>query len=167
MSSQLVECLVAGIYIGTIYALLALSYVIVYKTSKALNFAAGSLLLAGGYITYTLVQGPFNQPLVLAVLESLVVVGGIGYLLQVVIARPLLNSPPDAVIIATFGADVVLQAAIGSNRNWVLHIAAITNYLSGSVKIAGYSVSSASLFSIGVALVLIAVIGVVMKLSRW
>lgn len=97
-----IQMLVSGIVVGSIYALVALGFVLIYKASDALNLANGEFVLIGSYVCLTLVT-VLKLPFLLAILITLVFSAAIGLLVERVVLRPLLNAPTIAVIMATIG----------------------------------------------------------------
>lgn len=117
--SQFLNGLVAGISFGGIIALIALGYVIIYRATHTLNFAQGALLTLGAYVAYWL-SGPIEGikfvnppsllrlPLFVAGLISMVILAGIGWLIERLVVRRFRGQPVFAVIMATLGVAIIL-----------------------------------------------------------
>lgn len=101
-SEALVETLFSGIAVGAKYALVALGFVIVFKSTRVLNFAQASFVLLGGFLTWQL-AAIWGVGFYLAL--PLAMAGGalIGAALQVVLLRRLLGEKPFAFIMITIG----------------------------------------------------------------
>ncbi|MBN9088510.1 MAG: branched-chain amino acid ABC transporter permease [Reyranella sp.] len=100
-----------GLSIGLMYSLIALGFVLVYKSTDAINFAQGEFVMMAALIGAVVVA--FNtSPIlgaILAVLVVLAVMIGFGFGLERVVLRPLLGRPIVAVIMATIGLAAVLR----------------------------------------------------------
>jgi branched-chain amino acid transport system permease protein len=103
--SQFVELLVNGLSLGCIDALIALGFVIVFKATRVVNFAYGSLLLLGAYIV-----GRYHDALGFAgaVLVSIGVTAAAAALIGVVLLRRARLADPGTLAIITLGVDIVL-----------------------------------------------------------
>lgn len=100
-----------GLVVGGIYALVALGFVIIYKSSGILNFAQGEFLMLGAYVCLAIMvdaRVPFAGAFVLTLLFSV----ALGLLLERVVLRPLLGEPIISVIMVTLGLSSVLKAVV-------------------------------------------------------
>ena len=100
-----------GLVVGGIYALVALGFVIIYKSSGVLNFAQGEFLMLGAYVSLTIMataQVPFAAAFVLTLLFAVV----LGLAMERVVLRPLLGQPIISVIMVTLGLSSVLKAVV-------------------------------------------------------
>ena len=102
------QFLISGISLGSIYALIALGYTMVYGIAKMLNFAHGDVIMIGAYVAYfsisTLNLSPF-----FAVLIAVVTCTLLGILIERVAYKPLRNSSPLTVLITAIGVSYLLQ----------------------------------------------------------
>lgn len=105
------QMLVTGIVVGSIYALVALGFVLIYKASDALNLANGQFVLIGAYICLTLITA-YKIPFILALLITLAFNAILGLTIERVVLRPLLNAPVISVIMATLGLSSLLGGAV-------------------------------------------------------
>jgi branched-chain amino acid transport system permease protein len=119
--TQFINGLVSGVALGGIIALIALGYVIIYRATHTLNFAQGTLMTLGAYVAYWFsgsVKGVnfdnppslMRLPLLLATVLSMIVLAGIGWLVELVVVRRFRGRPIFAVIMATLGVGVILSA---------------------------------------------------------
>ena len=105
------QLVVEGIAEGSLYALVALGFVIIFKATKVLNFAQGELVLLGAYLgVFALIQA--RLPWWLALPAVLVACGLIGASIQWVLMDRLVGKSPLALIMITIGLANVLQAAV-------------------------------------------------------
>lgn len=125
--TQFLNYFVGGVARGAIYALIALSYVIVYRATHVLNFAQGAVMGLGGYLVYW-VSGPdpginftpsayiAELPYWLAVIIALIIAGALGWLIEMVIVRRFRGRPVFAAIMATLGVNIILDT--GAHAAW-------------------------------------------------
>lgn len=110
MLEKTLQILIFGISLGSIYALVALGFNLIYKASKVTNFAHGEFLMFGAYVTYTGVV-MLGLPLPLALLLTLALAGVLGLLVQRLVIQNLIGQPILSIVVATLGAGLVLRGA--------------------------------------------------------
>jgi branched-chain amino acid transport system permease protein len=106
----LLEVSLIGLATGGVYALIALGYVLVYRTTRVVNFAHGNIMMLGAYFFHsfaTLLGWPWPVAFVLALAASAVLGAG----LERLVLRPLLGRPPIAVVMVTVGLASILHGA--------------------------------------------------------
>jgi branched-chain amino acid transport system permease protein len=105
-----VEYLLNGLPIGAVYALVALSYSLIYASSGVLNWSQGDMVMLGAYVGFTLSQ-ILHVGFIPSLLVSMLVVGFVGVVVQRLILRPLRQrkSPPINVVIATLGVAIIVR----------------------------------------------------------
>ncbi len=99
-----------GISLGSVYAIIALGYTMVYGIAKMLNFAHGDVIMIGCYVTFLTMSGQGWHPLA-AVLLAVVVCTALGVLIEKIAYRPLRRVIPLAVLITAIGVSYFLQNA--------------------------------------------------------
>ena len=100
--------LINGISLGSIYAIIALGYTMVYGIAKMLNFAHGDVIMIGCYVVFTTMSGMNLHPL-LSVVLSVVVCTALGIVIEKVAYKPLRKASPLAVLITAIGVSYLLQ----------------------------------------------------------
>jgi len=100
--------LVNGISLGSVYAIIALGYSMVYGIAKMLNFAHGDVIMVGGYITFCATQYWGLSPLV-SVLAAVVVCTVLGVIIERLAYKPLRAASSLAVLITAIGMSYFLQ----------------------------------------------------------
>ncbi len=100
--------LISGISLGSIYAIIALGYTMVYGIAKMLNFAHGDVIMVGAYICFFAVSRYHLHPL-LGVLLSMVVCTMLGIIIERLAYKPLRQAPALAVLITAIGMSYFLQ----------------------------------------------------------
>ncbi|BDG61437.1 branched-chain amino acid ABC transporter permease [Caldinitratiruptor microaerophilus] len=107
----LLQLVVQGIVVGSLYALVALGFVLIYKSSDVINLAQGEFLLLGAYIGLVF-AGSLQVPFLLAVLLSLAAAFGTGLLVERLVLRPFIGEPAISVIMATLGLSMIIRSLI-------------------------------------------------------
>ena len=102
--------LINGISLGSVYAIIALGYTMVYGIAKMLNFAHGDVIMVGGYIAFCSITY-LGWPPVLAVLAAVVVCTMLGIVIERLAYKPLRNATSLAVLITAIGVSYFLQNA--------------------------------------------------------
>ena len=105
---KLIQTLISGLSLGSIYALIALGYTMVYGIAKMLNFAHGDIIMVGAYAVITSVL-TLNLPPVVAILISILVCVVLGVTIEFLAYRPLRQAPPLSVLITAIGVSYLLQ----------------------------------------------------------
>ncbi len=99
---------ITGISLGSIYAIIALGYTMVYGIAKMLNFAHGDVIMVGAYVCF-FAMGSFNLPPVVGVLLAVVVCTVLGMVIERLAYKPLRSAPSLAVLITAIGVSYLLQ----------------------------------------------------------
>ena len=101
--------LISGLSLGSIYALIALGYTMVYGIAKMLNFAHGDVIMVGAF-TVIVAANSMGLPVVACVLLSVLVCVTMGVLIERIAYKPLRSSPPLSVLITAIGVSYFLQS---------------------------------------------------------
>src|ERR1700743_2721191 len=91
------------------YSLVAIGFVLIYKTSGVLNFAQGAMVLFAALTFVTLVEAGLNFGLALLISAAIMVL--LVFLIERVVLRPLVNQSPITLFMATLGLSYVLEGA--------------------------------------------------------
>ena len=102
--------LINGISLGSVYAIIALGYTMVYGIAKMLNFAHGDVIMIGAYISFCVTQY-MGLPAILSVLAAMFVCTILGIVIERMAYKPLRNAPKLAVLITAIGVSYFLQNA--------------------------------------------------------
>jgi branched-chain amino acid transport system permease protein len=105
------QMLVTGIVVGSVYALVALGFVLIYKSSDAINFAQGEFLLVGSYVCLTLITF-YNIPFIAALLLTLIFSAILGFVVERIVLRPFIGEPVISMIMATIGLSSILAGFV-------------------------------------------------------
>jgi branched-chain amino acid transport system permease protein len=107
----LIQLLVNGFIVGTLYGVVAMSFVLIYKATQVVNFAQGEFLLIGAWVCWWLLT-KYQLPFYLGMPVTLVFMLVFGIALQVCVLRPMIGEPVISVIMVTIGLSMVFQAAM-------------------------------------------------------
>lgn len=139
---NILQYCINGISIGSIYAIIALGYTMVYGIAKMLNFAHGDIIMVGAYICYC-VTNYMGMPPILGILASMAVCTLLGIVIEGLAYKPLRGTPSLAVLITAIGVSYFLQNAAqliwGSNpKSFTSVVSTIKPFLLfGSLTITG------------------------------
>lgn len=161
-TAEVLQLVIAGLKNGSIYALVALGFTIVFAATNVINFAQGEFYMLGGMLAVFALDR-LGLPLVAAVPAAVAAVTLIGVLFEVLAIRPRKDADPMAGIIITVGGSLVLSSiarhAFGSDA------LALPEFTPGpSLNFAGAAIERQTLWIWG--LVLLAVVGLTLLYSK-
>lgn len=104
----MLQQLVNGLILGSVYALIALGYTMVYGIIKLINFAHGDLYMMGAFIGYYLINS-FQLNFFVALVLTMVLTAALGVLIEFLAYRPLRNSTKIAALITAIGVSFFLE----------------------------------------------------------
>ena len=104
------DSLISGISLGSVYAIIALGYTMVYGIAKMLNFAHGDVIMVGAYICFFSVTR-FNLPPLVGILVAVLLCTVLGMTIEKLAYAPLRSAPSLAVLITAIGVSYFLQNA--------------------------------------------------------
>ena len=107
---QILQYLINGISIGSVYAIIALGYTMVYGIAKMLNFAHGDVIMIGAYISFC-VTSYLGLPAWVSVIAAVAVCTILGIVIEGLAYKPLRGTPSLAVLITAIGVSYFLQNA--------------------------------------------------------
>ncbi|MBN2404148.1 MAG: branched-chain amino acid ABC transporter permease, partial [Coriobacteriia bacterium] len=152
-SAELLQFAVAGLKNGSIYALVALGFTLVFGSTGIINFAQGEFFMLGGMLAVFFVK--LGLPLPLAVVAGVLATAVVGLAFERVALRPRRDSGPLALIIITIGGSMVLRSlsrhAFGGNE---LSLPAFTE--GASIVVAGAAIERQALWVWGLTIVAVA-----------
>jgi branched-chain amino acid transport system permease protein len=111
-AATLVHVVVSGLATGSIYALMALSLVIIYNATRTLNFAQGEMLMVSTFVGWA-AHRALGLPLVLTLVVAVAAAGLMGWLVERVIIRRAIGATHWDVLIITLGLSLMLRAGAG------------------------------------------------------
>ena len=131
---EFLSYLISGISLGSIYAIIALGYTMVYGIAKMLNFAHGDIIMVGGYVSFC-AMSYLGLPALPAALLAMLACTVLGIVIERLAYKPLRSAPSLAVLITAIGVSYFLQ-----NSALLIWKAAPKSYpavVSGSVEFFG------------------------------
>ena len=110
MLINFIEQLINGLRTGSIYALIAIGYTMVYGIAKMINFAHGDIIVVGAYALYFSIS-VLGLPVPAALLLTVIVCSVLGVLIEKIAYKPLRKAQPLAVLITAIGMSFFLQSS--------------------------------------------------------
>ncbi|MBQ8390588.1 MAG: branched-chain amino acid ABC transporter permease [Oscillibacter sp.] len=160
--------LISGISLGSIYAIIALGYTMVYGIAKMLNFAHGDVIMVGAYICFFAVSR-YELPPVLGVLLAMFICTMLGIIIERMAYKPLRQAPSLAVLITAIGVSYLLQN--GAQLLWTSSPKVFPNFFKitdeAGVAQAGFKLFDGQLNISYVTLVTIAACVIIMLGLTW
>ena len=129
---EFLSYLISGISLGSVYAIIALGYTMVYGIAKMLNFAHGDVIMVGGYVSL-LTMTSLGLPVWVAILLAMVVCTILGILIEGLAYKPLRSAPSLAVLITAIGVSYFLQNS--ALLIWDANPKVYTPVIAGAVKL--------------------------------
>jgi branched-chain amino acid transport system permease protein len=109
--TQFLQLLIIGLSVGSIYAIVSVGFVLIFKATEVFNFAQGNLMVVGAYIAYSLIHSA-KLPTALAVIAAVAAAGAIGVVLHFGLFRPMLGKPVLSIIMATIGLALIVNGVL-------------------------------------------------------
>ena len=169
MLKSFIEQTINGLQTGSIYALIALGYTMVYGIVKLINFAHGDILMVGAYAT--LIAVSHGMPLILAIILSIVICAILGVVIDFFAYRPIRNAPKISALITAIGMSFLLESLaliiFGANPK-VIDQKYIPAFLSNNNKISlGFlQISMLTIFVIAVTLICMVALNLFIKNTK-
>ena len=157
------QMLLSGLSMGSIYALVALGFVLIYKATSILNLAQGEFLMVGAYIclSITLDFGlNFFASFMLTMVFSVI----LGLAVERLVLRPLIGEPIISVIMVTLGLTYILRGLV--IMIWGNDIRQFNIFPEQPVDFWGVKLTYLYLYSLGISLVLLTVFAIFFKYAR-
>ena len=154
---EFLNYLISGISLGSIYAIIALGYTMVYGIAKMLNFAHGDVIMVGGYISFC-VTAYMELPAVLSVIIAMVVCTVLGIVIEGLAYKPLRAAPSLAVLITAIGVSYFLQNS--ALLIWGASPKVFTPVVDGQLKLFGgdLKISYVTILTVAVCVVIMLVL---------
>ncbi len=158
------QYLIGGLASGSVYAIIALGFVLLYKGTDVFNFAQGNMMMLGAFLAFTALSS-----LGLALIPGIVVVLAasalLGVIIQLVIIRPLMGQPLLTLVMATIALSLIIKAVVSviygsADRNLA---STLPNHI---IRAGGVRISTLDLIIIGISLGCMLLFGVFFRFSR-
>jgi branched-chain amino acid transport system permease protein len=109
--AEFFQYVIGGLAIGSVYGLVALGFVLIFKSTDVFNFAQGDLLMVGGYLLFTMLA-TLTLPMIPAMLAVLAAGAIIGVVLQTVVFRSMIGRPLLTVVMVTIALSLVIRSIV-------------------------------------------------------
>jgi len=152
-----------GLSMGSIYALVALGFVLIYKSTSILNLAQGEFLMVGAYICLSLtldLKLNFLASFALTMVFSVI----LGLLVERLVLRPLIGEPIISIIMVTIGLTYILRGAV--IMVWGNDIRQFNIFPETPIDLWGVKITYLYLWSMGISLTLLSFFAVFFKYAR-
>jgi branched-chain amino acid transport system permease protein len=157
------EVLIGGLLSGVMYSLVAIGFVLIYKTSGVLNFAQGAQLMFAALTFVSLVER--GVPFALALVLTFVLMVLLGLTIERTVLRPLVNQPPITLFMATLGLSYVIEGV--AQLVWGTQVHALELGIADEpLQFFGIMVSTFDLFAAATAGVMVAALSAFFRYTR-
>lgn len=160
-----IQLIVSGLVLGSIYALVALGFAIIFKSTSVVNFAQGEFLMFGAYFCFAMVV-QFKVPWFWAFLLTLVFSIVLALLVERLILRPMIGEPVISIIMVTIGLSSVLRSIIMAIWGTQIQVYSPPLFPEAAVNIAGIPISQVYLWSFGLSVAMLGLFGLFFKYSK-
>lgn len=161
---EFIEQLINGLNLGSIYALIALGYTMVYGIAKMLNFAHGDIIMVGAY-TISVTASMLGLSPLMSVFASMVVCTALGVIIEKIAYKPLRNASPLTVLITAIGVSYFLQSValliFSSKQQKVQSVITVQ-----PVNIGGLTLTGESMVTLGASLLIMVVLILFIKFTK-
>ena len=148
---EFLNYLISGISLGSVYAIIALGYTMVYGIAKMLNFAHGDVIMVGGYISFCAIFY-LDLPGWLATILAIIVCTVLGVVIEGLAYRPLREAGSLAVLITAIGVSYFLQNA--AQLIWTATPKVYVPVVTGNLTLGSLSIPYVSLLTIAACLII-------------
>ncbi len=154
--------LINGISIGSVYALVALGYTMVYGIVKLINFAHGDIIMLGSYFILILTKS-MGMPFWLSVIASMLFCAIFGVLIEKIAYKPLRKAPRISALITAIGVSILLQNIVTLIKPDPMPF---PNALAGSVRFLGIDIGYVNIITILISFILMIVLNLFIKHTK-
>ena len=159
------QLVITGFMVGGIYALVALGWTLIYKSSGVLNLAMGELTLVGAYVSYTFYQA--HIPFLVSVVLTLVIGAVLGLLTERLFLSPLIGEPTLTVIMVTVGLSFFFRGLIFLLFNTDTLVFTPPVFPSEPIRLGNIVIGQVYIWSFVAAILLLFVFVAFFQYTRW
>jgi branched-chain amino acid transport system permease protein len=158
-----IEVAIGGLLSGVMYALVAIGFVLIYKTSGVLNFAQGAMVLFAALTFVSLVE--YGVPFIGALAVTVAIMALLGLAIERTVLRPLANRSPMTLFMATLGLAYVIEGA--AQLMWGTAVHRLDLGISNApFEVGGIFISTFDLVAAGIAAALVAALTAFFRFTR-
>jgi branched-chain amino acid transport system permease protein len=163
---DIIQLSVSGTALGCVYALVAVGFVLIYKSTGHVNFAQGEVMAMGAYLVFWFGPGGFQLPFLLAVVLAMVGAGAFMLLIERLVIRKLALHSHASVLMGTLGLGILIRALL--TAGFGTDMRGIGDpWGSSVVNIGGAVLTVSSIFAIVITAIIIAGLTVFFRRSRY
>ena len=159
----LMQLLVTGLAWGSVYACIALGFVLIFKATDIFNFAQPELMMVGAYIAFTFIT-VLNLPFIVGFVFALILMAVIAAVLEMMVVRPLVGEPVLSVIMVTLGLANVLRGLTGLTWGYE-ELQFPSPFPREPIQVFGAAISQAEVYTILASAILLAIFFLFFKYS--
>ncbi|MBO5521061.1 MAG: branched-chain amino acid ABC transporter permease [Eubacterium sp.] len=163
--SYFLTMLISGLKLGSIYAIVAIGYSIVYGILRLINFAHGDIMTVGVYLILTLMNA-MGMPILPALLISVGFSIGVGLLIERLAYRPLRDASEEATLISSLAVSALLQNLLQMVFSSQRQPFILPQWLTAGHQLGPVTVSTINMITIIVTVILLILLHFVLKLTR-
>jgi branched-chain amino acid transport system permease protein len=156
--------LIEGIVLGSIYAIMALGFVLIFKSTKIINFAQGELMMVGAFVIYLFaVQLGLN--LGISFILTFLITALLGVIINFALFKNMIGESPFSLVMVTVGLSYLLKC--GTQLIWGAETKAIPSIISGpNIKLASIPIARDSLATVIFALIFLTLFHLFFKYTK-
>ncbi len=159
---DVIQAVTNGVATGSIYALCALAFIIIFKSTDVINFAQGDMMMISAFISFSLLQ---VLPTWAAVILTLLISAGYGYGLERGVVRPIMDTPILTIVIATLAVSTILQG--GAGLIWTFDVVVYPPlFPMEAFKIGNIAFTPLSLWIIAISMMIVAALSLFFKFTK-
>ena len=159
------QLVISGLVLGSIYALVALGFAIIFKSTSVVNFAQGELMMFGAYFCFSMVV-QYKVPWIWAFLITILFSIALALVVERLILRPMIGEPVISIIMVTIGLSSVLRSIVTAIWGTQIQVYDPPLFPEATVNLIGVPTSQVYLWSFGLSAVLLALFAVFFKYSK-
>jgi branched-chain amino acid transport system permease protein len=161
---MLFQQIINGLALGSIYALIALGFSIIYKSTDILNFAHGDLMMISGFFAFVFLT-KWQFSFFWSYIFVLLVMGFLGLALDRIVFRPLMDRPLFPVVMATLSVGIILQSIAGMMWGYTDRVLP-TPFSESPIELISVVITSSHLFIISISMTLMIIIAILYKFTK-
>lgn len=170
MMDVFIQQLINGLTLGSVYALIALGYTMVYGIIKLLNFAHGDIFMVGSFISYYLIL-TFSMNIFVAFILTMVVTGILGIFIDQVAYKPLRKAPRISALITAIGVSYLLRNGMiviagAETRAYLQVFDHLPNFLTHSFQIGNVTLKSMQIILLVTTIVLMVLLQFIVQKTK-
>ena len=159
------QLVISGLVLGSIYALVALGFAIIFKSTSVVNFAQGELMMFGAYFCFSMVV-QYKVPWIWAFLITILFSIALALVVERLILRPMIGEPVISIIMVTIGLSSVLRSIVTAIWGTQIQVYDPPLFPEATVNLIGVPTSQVYLWSFGLSAVLLGLFAVFFKYSK-